>query len=254
MVTPGLLPEASDRRISPWPFTIALLGALLLGGSGYLALRLARVRAEREELKEEVLRLRIELAESHAERSRPLMAVAGTRNVEPERLVVWSDAEPPVPPPRPPEIRVLPPASPDLAQERIAQGLHEFRSGRYLQAELAFFRAIPEAYGYLVLTCFVRGEVRDAVGFLGRALARDPAWLRRVAPRDLFGDPGEYEAALRALEERVAQDPLDPEAKTLLAYFRLHGKGPEHAKALLVEALNARPGHAEAGQLLKALE
>jgi tetratricopeptide (TPR) repeat protein len=152
-----------------------------------------------------------------------------------------------------PDVRVVPPVPREQAQERITQGLHEFRSGRYLQAELAFLRAVPEAYGYIVLTCFVRGDVREAVVFLGRALAADPEWLRRVKPRDLFGDPADYEKALRALEERVAADPLDPEAKTLLAYFHYHEKGPEYAKALAVEATNARPEHAEARQLLQAL-
>jgi tetratricopeptide (TPR) repeat protein len=151
---------------------------------------------------------------------------------------------------KPPEARVIPR---EQAQERIAQGLHEFRSGRYLQAELAFLRAVPEACGYVVLTCFIRGEVREAVQFLGRALAADPEWLRRVKPRDLFGAPEDYEKALRALEERVAADPLDAEAKTLLAYFQFHEKGPEYAKALLVEATNARPDHAEARQLQAAL-
>ena len=34
MVTPGLLPEASDRRPSPWPFTLALLGIALVAGCG----------------------------------------------------------------------------------------------------------------------------------------------------------------------------------------------------------------------------
>ncbi len=250
MVTPGLLPEAStDRRLSPWPFTIALLGIALVGGCTYLVVQVMRLRAERDGLA-------AALEAEKAERIRTAYEDALRRE---RQTVQLSDGtvlgvvrqEPPAPAaPRAPEIRVIPP---EQAQERVTQGLHEFRSGRYLQAELAFLRAVPEAYGYIVLTCFVRGDVREAVQFLGRALAADPTWLRRVKPRDLFGAAEEYEKALRALEERVAADPLDDEAKTLLAYFHLHEKGPEYAKALLVEATNARPDCAEAGQLLDSL-
>lgn len=251
MVTPGLLPEASDRRPSPLPVTGLLLLLAAAAGLIYLGLKAARLKAERETIAAEAAALRQEIALTRPEIAKVSMLQRRILELEKGRPAAESPESPA--PARAPDVRVLPPAPPGLAQERITQGLHEFRSGRFLQAELAFLRAVPEAYGYIVLTCFVRGDVREAVLFLGRALASDPEWLRRVKPRDLFGAPEEYEKALRALEERVARDPLDPEAKTLLAYFRLHDQGPGYAKALLVEAVNAAPGHAEAKRFLEAL-
>ena len=246
MVTPGVLPEAADRRLSPWPFTLALLGVALLAGCGYLVVQVMRLRAERDRL----------VAELKAETIRAAYEEQLRRDPQDVRIT-HREVVPQEPSPRPgtssaraPEVRVVPR---EQVQERITQGLHEFRSGRYLQAELAFLRAVPEAFGYIVITCFLRGEVREAVNVLGRALASDPEWLRRVKPRDLFGAPEDYEKALRALEERVAADPLDAEAKTLLAYFQFHEKGPEYAKALLVEASNARPDLAEARHLQAAI-
>ncbi|HEX7897629.1 MAG TPA: hypothetical protein VF950_07695 [Planctomycetota bacterium] len=162
----------------------------------------------------------------------------------------------PPPPPAPesvraPDLRVLPP---DLAAERLTQGLHEFRSGRYAQAEACFLRAIPEGFLYLALSCVARGDLREAALFLARAMKADPRWLRRVRPRDLFGSAEEFERALKGVEDRVRENPLDAEAKTLLAYLHFHEKGPEYAKALLTEVAGAQPDDPSAKAFLEAVD
>ena len=82
----------------------------------------------------------------------------------------------------------------------------------------------------------------------------DPDWLRKVKPEDLFGSRTRYEQAVRALEEKLEKDPVNPDLKTLLAYLRYHDKGAPYAKALLIEATNAQPDHEAARAFLEALE
>jgi len=153
--------------------------------------------------------------------------------------------------PRSPELRVLPA---ELAAERLTQGLQDFRSARYAQAESAFLRAVPDSWIYLVLSALARTDLREAALFLARAMQSDPDWLRRIRPRDLFGTAEEYARVLGAVEARVAEDPLDPEAKLLLAYLHYHEKGAAHAKALVVEIGAAKPDHAGAKSFREVLE
>lgn len=238
MVTPGLLPEADDRRPSPlrgspW-FLVVVLVAVLI----WQATRPAPPPPP-PVVQEDVARIQaLEARIAELRKAPPPPSAA----VEP----------PPAPAPaRAPDVRILPP---DLAAERLTQGLHEFRSGRYAQAEACFLRAVPEGFLYLVLTCLERGDVREAMLFLERAMGADPQWLRRVRPRDLFGSPAEYERTLKALEDRCRENPLDLEAKTLLAYLHFHEKGPEHAKALLTEVATAQPGHPGARAFLETVD
>lgn len=145
----------------------------------------------------------------------------------------------PAPPPDPARIRALEEEVDALkkpkarAVERVTQGLQDFRSGRYAQAEACFLGAFPDGCLYLVLTGLARDDVRSAAFFLGRAMEFDPQWLRRVKPRDLFGIAEDYERLLKALEERAVED---VEARLLLAYLQFHEKGAESARALLGEA------------------
>jgi tetratricopeptide (TPR) repeat protein len=247
MVTPGLLPEADDRRPSPYRWTVPFIVATLIAVIVYLI-------REREQTISKVFRQ----DEAYAAQARKREADVGRIRELEARITELQKTPPPAaveaPPPAPakaPDVRILPP---ELASERLTQGLHEFRSGRYAQAEACFLRAVPEGFLYLVLTCLERGDVREAMLFLGRAMASDPQWLRRVRPRDLFGSPAEYEKMLKAIEERCRENPLDLEAKTLLAYLHFHEKGPEHAKALLTEVSTAQPGHPAAQAFLEAVD
>lgn len=238
MATPGLLPEAEERRLSPlsWlPWLICLvLFFVVMWQSRREPLVIERTlpaptppadpRVRELEAKIEELRKSTPPA--------PLPATA-------------------VAPARAPDVRILPP---EQGAERLTQGLHEFRSGRYERAEALFFRAIPEGYLYLALCGWTRGELRDAALFLARAMAADPAWLRRVRPADLFGSREEYEKALKALEERVRENPLDPDAKLMLAYLHYHEKGPEYAKALLTELATAQPDAPAPKAFLQAVD
>jgi len=160
---------------------------------------------------------------------------------------------PPAPsatPPRAPDVRVLPPR-PD--PQHIAQGLHEFRAGRFDLAERQFFRAFPDSLLYLALTNLAQARYAEALGFLTRAMVVDPTWLTRVKPADLFGSKVPYKNVLQALEEQVEKDPVNADLKTLLAYLRYHDKGATYAKALLVEATTAQPDHEAARAFLEAL-
>lgn len=238
MATPGLLPEGDERRLSPlawlpWLICLVLVFALMW-------------QSRREP--------------GVVERTPPAPALPAddrVRELE-ARIEELRKSPPPLPPPPPdvappraPDLRILPP---DQGAERLTQGLHEFRSGRYERAEALFFRAIPEGYLYLALCGWTRGELRDAALFLARAMGADPAWLRRVRPADLFGSREDYERALKALEERVRENPLDPDAKLMLAYLHYHEKGPEYAKALLTELSTAQPDAPAPKAFLEALE
>ena len=92
-----------------------------------------------------------------------------------------------------------------------------------------------------MLTCLTRGDVREAILFLGKAMEADAGWLRRIRPRDLFGSAEEFERTLKAVEDRSREEPPDPEAKVLLAYLQFHEKGVEAARQLLAEAVAVRP-------------
>ena len=98
------------------------------------------------------------------------------------------------------------------------------------------------------------GDFREAALFLARAMKADPQWLRRIRPRDLFGSAEEFERALRSLEDRVRENPLDGDAKTLLAYLHFHEKGPEYAKALMTEVAAAQPDDPNAKAFLDAVD
>src|SRR6185503_4910849 len=103
------------------------------------------------------------------------------------------------------------------------------------------------------LARFAQADYREAIGFLGAAMAQDPNWLRKVKPGDLFGSKAAYQAMVSALEEQLEKDPVNPDLKTLLAYLRYHDKGAPYAKALLIEATNADPAHEAAKAFLETL-
>lgn len=239
MVTPGLLPEPGEPRPSPlrWVLGLVVLGFLLL--VGLLVVQVVRLRAERTEAQAEIDRLLGEL-------KRPASAAApagpgdlGRRLEALEARVGHLEArEAPEEsgsssaPARPPDLRALP-------ETREGGRLGE------LEARVAVRRAAGRLAG---------GRLRHALAFLSEAIGADPAWFRKFRPRDFFDSPGEYERVMADLERRVRENPLDSEAKTLLAWFAYHEKGPAHAKALLLEAVAASPENAEAREFLEALD
>lgn len=241
MIPPGLLPESSEPRRSPssWIAAAVVLTALLAVAGAFFQVK--RVERERDEAKAgaaqlaELLRMKVQA---------PPPAVAPPN---------------PAPPPPPPPVVPSPPAEPRILPSRtldpqhLAQGLHEFRAGRYDQAERQFFRAFPDSLLYLALTSLAQANYREAIGFLSRAMVTDPQWLRKVKPGDLFGSPQAYEAVVKALEEELAKNPINADLKTLTAYLQYHDKGAPYAKALLIEALNASPEHEGAKAFLEAL-
>lgn len=255
MVTPGLLPEAFDRRRPGALRAVVVLALLSLCALlAFLVVRLAQVSRERDRLLAEALQSRPARPQPAppAPAPEPSAAAAEVASLRSRIAELEAERRKPEPPPEPARaIRLLPKTE---SAERLTQGLHELRSGRPVEAELCLLRALPEGFLPLVMTALLRGDVREAVVFLAHAIASDPDWLRRFRPRDLFGTPGEYEKARRAVEDRVQEDALDPDAKVLLAYFLYHEKGPAYAKALLVEATALRPGHPETARFLEAVD
>jgi tetratricopeptide (TPR) repeat protein len=253
MGTPGLLPDPDDRPANPLRLLLSLVFAALAVVTVWAFLQVGRRTAERDRVAADLEQARASLAglgraKTDAKELERKLSEAESRIKELTTVAV----PPPAPAPASsPELRVLPA---DLSRERLAQGLQDFRSGRYAQAEICFLKAVPEGYLYLVLSALARGDLREAALFLARAMGSDPDWLRRVRPRDLFGSAEEYARILGAVEERAAQDPLDAEARLLLAYLHFHEKGPAYAKALVLEAAGAHPDHAGAKAFREALE
>jgi len=242
---PGLLPDAAEARPSRAPL---LMGAAVLAALAGLVVLLRQNRRLGVELEQ----VRAEVAEA---RARPAQATPAAPAPEPPavRDAAPSPAAPPAPAPTAPlppspGVRVLP-----EDPEYLTRGLHDFRRGLYDQAERQFFRALPDSFLYLALTSLAQHNWREAFAFLSRAMGADSTWLRRVNPRDLFGKEGDYDALLQALDEQVSHAPTDPDLKVLSAYLRFHEKGAPYAKALLVEATNASPGHEAAKAFLEAL-
>lgn len=244
MLPPGLLPENSEprRSTSSWVLGAVVLTALLALLGAMLQIR--RVARERDAAVEQLAALQKKAVEPPP---RPIEEPRPTPPPSPET----PPAVPPPGPARAPDVRVLPSRAQD--PQHVAQGLHEFRAGRYDQSERFFFRAFPDSLVYLALSSLAQAKYAEAFGFLSRAMTIDPEWLRKVRPADLFGSDAAYEAVVRSLEEQLSKSPLNPDLKTLLAYLRYHDKGAPYAKALLIEATNAQPDHEAAKAFLDAL-
>ena len=222
---------------------IAVLGAVVfLALLGLVALQVARLSRELDHEREELKVLRSLLNRRERE---PVAAVEKPPSPPPADPVA-----PPAPAPRTVEVRV----SPDPAPDRIGLGIGELRAGRYARAHVHFVRAVPDSYVHLTVSSLALGFFDDALYYLGEAMRWDRDWLGRLRPADLFGSPGEYSRVLQALEAKVAEDPLDAGSKTLLAFLYYYEKGPEHARALLVEAAAADPDRVETKDFLQALE
>ena len=246
MHPPGLFPDSSPGRSK----TSLVLGAVVFTALLALAgavLQIRRLARERDEAVESLARLR-----TRSEDPAPKLADPAPRAAEPSALAPPPALPPPAPgDPRPADVRVVPTRPTD--PQHLAQGLQEFRAGRYDQAERRFFRAFPDSLVYLALSSLAEANYREAIGFLSAAMTQDPNWLRKVKPEDLFGSPAAYRAMVSALEGQLEKSPLDPDLKTLLAYLRYHDKGAPYAKALLIEATNADPGYEPARAFLDAL-
>lgn len=253
MHTPGLLPEQEPRPPLPLRAILGFAFAALSVLTVWAFVQVGRRNAELERLRSVNAELQAARAELAALKEANSMEPALRKEIDrlERELAAAKGAPPPAAPPKAPELRVLPA---DLAAERLTQGLQDFRSARYAQAESAFLRALPDSWIYLVLSALARADLREAALFLARAMQSDPDWLRRIRPRDLFGTAEEYARVLGAVEARSAEDPLDAEAKLLLAYLHYHEKGAAHAKALVVELATAKPEHPGAQAFREALE
>jgi tetratricopeptide (TPR) repeat protein len=246
MHPPGLFPDPSSPGRSKASLALAAVVFVALAALLGALLQIRRVARERDEAVEALLTLR-----KQAPPPAPKVVDEAPRAPDPAPAAPAPAPAPPPPgTPRPADVRVQ--ARPTDPQH-LAQGLQEFRAGRYDQAERRFFRAFPDSLVYLALTSLAQANYREAIGFLGAAMAQDPNWLRKVKPADLFGSKAAYHSMVSALEEQLEKDPINPDLKTLLAYLQYHDKGAPYAKALLVEATNADPEHEPAKAFRDAL-
>jgi hypothetical protein len=246
---PGLLPESVETRPSRASLVLGTVVCAALVAILALLVQNRKLTRERDEA--------LRRASVPAPKEKPPAATpAAPEPVPPSPPSPASATASPIPPidlpapaaPAPRKVRVLP-----EDPESLARGLQEFRRGAYDQAERQFFRGLPESFLYLSLTSLAQRNWREACSFLGRAMATDPEWLRRVNPRDLFGKEADYDAVLQALDEQVSRNPLDADLKILAAYVRFHDKGAPYARALLVEATTLNPDHEAAKTFLEAL-
>ena len=224
--------------------TTAVLGAVVFFGLlGLIAFQVARLTRELEKEREDLRTLRLLLNRRERE------PVAASSPVEKPPLPAPPEPAPP-PAPQTVEVRIDPQPAPD----RIALGIGEFRAGRVARAHVHFVRAVPDSFVHLAVSSLALGFFDDALHYLGEAMRLDRDWLGRLRPEDLFGSPGEYAKVLGELEARVGANPLDAGSKTLLAFLYYYEKGPEHARALLVEAAGLEPDRVETKGFLEALE
>jgi tetratricopeptide (TPR) repeat protein len=252
MATLGLFPEEPSRPRSPLRWAFALLGVGFAGTTLFAGLEIRRLAEERDRERARVAELEKLLRAPPPPAPVSPPPVASPPPPEPSVSVPPAASSPSRAPAAPPE---PPGAARDRreARERLERGLEELRAGRYGPAELHLFRAVPDSYLYLALSSLARGDLREAAAFLARARLADAAWLRRIRPGEVLG-PEEYARLLAALEDQVRQNPLDVEAKTLLAYLYYHEKGAAYAKALLLEASAVRPEDPEVRGFLEELE
>jgi hypothetical protein len=249
MLPPGLLPDTPTPQRSPLPWILGILAFSAFVGLFTMQRQLGRLAEERDELKRELASRKHAAASAAPAASEPTKAEAPSSS-GPAPAIPAVAGEPK----KAPDLKVSGERPRDPGPERLQLGLHDFRSARYAQAELQFFRAVPDSYLYLALSGLARADWREALGFLSRAMNADPQWLSKVHPRDLFGSEEEYQRVLKATEGRSGENPLDGEAKVLLAYLRYHDQGAAYAKALLLEVLNVQPEHPEAKRFLEAIE
>src|SRR6185436_4289809 len=157
MIPPGLLPESSEppRSSSSWVLAAVVLTALLALLGALLQIR--RLARERDDAVEKL---------AAVQKKRPVETPP--RGEEPAPSAEPAPAPgapvpppPPAAPPRAPDVRVLPSRTPD--PQHIAQGLHEFRAGRFDQAERQFFRAFPDSLLYLALTSLAQARYSEAL-------------------------------------------------------------------------------------------
>lgn len=238
MDLPGLLTDEGVPRRSPlrWVVGVLVLGFVLL--LGLLGVLLFRLKAERDKAQARIEELLGEIR-------RPVPATTPSPAAEPPpfqrrmeeleaRLVQLESRGRLEPTPAPTAV------PPPLLREPSA------RPARTGGGEAMIYLHVAAGFA-------ARGLWTESIRALGEALRLDPPGTWRLKPRALFG-PEAFERLLAELERRVRDDPMDAEARTLLAYVAFHEKGAEAARALLLQVLAVSPDHDPAKRLLEDME
>jgi hypothetical protein len=233
MDTPGLLPEGDEPRGSRLRWVLGILAFLFLLALGLLGIQLGRLKQECERNQAKVDEL---LGERRRLPSpRPESASTARRVEELEARLAQVEAY----------RRSEAPAS----AAPSAPGIREKAPAAVRPAETEAMIYIHVSVGFAG-----RGLHAEAARALGEALRLDAAASLRVKPRALFSAPEEYERVQGELDRRTRENPLDVEARTVMAYFQFHEKGADAAKVLILQVLAADPDHAVAKKLLESLE
>ena len=233
MDMPGLLPEDGGPRPSRLPWVQGLLVLVFLLVLGLLVVQLVRLRGERNAAQariEDLLRQIRKPVPAPSAPAEPPSRARRREELESRLAQVESGRRP----------------EPEVPGHAPAAGP---RGGRPLEAEAM-------VYVYVSMEFVRRGLMPEAVRSLEEALRLDPEIFRKVKPRALLGSEEEYRKLLAELEKRVRENPMDADARVVLAYLYLHdpAMGRDQARLLLTQAVGANPDHAVARKLMESLE
>ncbi len=138
-------------------------------------------------------------------------------------------------------------------------GLEKFRAGQYLQSLSDFNSALKELPGDAVvhevraLALFANGDYQSAAAGLNSLLSSAPG-MDWTTMSGLYGNPDDYTAQLRKLEQFCRSNPSDASAYFVLAYHYLVTGSKEGAIAALKVVVKNQPKDITAKRMLDAME
>jgi tetratricopeptide (TPR) repeat protein len=150
------------------------------------------------------------------------------------------------------------PSASDQATQIFDEGLAQFKTGDYTGALAKFDAALqklpgdPVVHEVRAVTLFALGDYKQSAAALNSFLSSAPG-MDWTTMSSLYGDPKDYEAQLRKLEQFCRSNPNDAAAYFVLAYqYLVLGSKDPAINALKVVVKN-QPKDATAKRMLDAL-
>jgi len=141
----------------------------------------------------------------------------------------------------------------------MAEGLYEFRVGRYRKAANLFLAAAELNHGdaasrlHAAHALFAVGDYRAAVVVLRRAFQLQPKIVALTYDiEDAYGDDDDFEDHLEELEDAAEDNRRDVSLWVLLGYVRAYSDDRDDAYEALVHALRLDPRDELANRLARA--
>ncbi len=138
------------------------------------------------------------------------------------------------------------------------QGLVKFKAGQYVAALSDFNAAIKELPGDVVvhevrsLALFANGDYKAAAAGLNSLLSSAPG-MDWTTMSGLYGNPEDYTAQLRKLEQFCKSNPNDASAYFVLAYHYLVTGSKDGAVSVLKVVVKNQPKDVTAKRMLDAM-